>query len=89
MHHGFPDAAPALALFWSVYALATLVVGLRFARRDVRAAALSLFGLAAGKFLFVDQAGAPTPERVAGFLGVGLLLGSAVYIRSATREKNR
>ena len=38
-----------------------------------------------------DQAGAPTPERVAGFLGVGLLLllGSAVYIRSATREKNQ
>ena len=88
VHHGLPDAAPALALFWSVYALATLVVGLRFARRDVRAAALSLFGLAAGKFLFVDQAGAPTPERVAGFIGVGLLLllGSAVYIRSATRS---
>ena len=31
--------------------------------------------------------GAHTPERVAGFLGVGLLLllGSAVYIRSSAR----
>ncbi len=88
VHHGLPAAAPALALFWSVYALATLVIGLRFARRDVRGAALGLFALAAGKFLLVDQAGAATPERVAGFLGVGLLLllGSAVYIRSATRS---
>ena len=87
VHHGLPDAAPALALFWSIYALATLVIGLRFARRDVRGAALCLFGLAAGKFLFVDQAGAPTSERVAGFLGVGLLLllGSAVYIRASAR----
>ncbi len=90
VHHGQPDLAPALALYWSVYALATLVVGLLFARRDVRGAALVIFGAAAGKFLFFDQAGAPTPERVAGFLGVGLLLllGSAGYIRAASFRKS-
>jgi len=68
-----------------------LVAGLRHARRDVRGAALCLFAAAAAKFLLFDQAGAPTPERVAGFLGVGLLLllGSAVYIRSSAREKNQ
>jgi len=89
--HAFPGAAPALALWWSALALATLVAGLRHARRDVRGAALFLFALAAAKFLLFDQAGAPTPERVAGFLGVGLLLllGSAVYIRSSAREKNQ
>ena len=86
--HAFPGAAPALALWWSALALATLVAGLRHARRDVRGAALFLFALAAAKFLLFDQAGAPTPERVAGFLGVGLLLllGSAVYIRSSARN---
>ena len=89
--HAFPGAAPALALWWSALALATLVAGLRHARRDVRGAALCLFAAAAAKFLLFDQAGAPTPERVAGFLGVGLLLllGSAVYIRSSAREKNQ
>ena len=69
-----------------------LATGLQYRRRDVRGVALALFALAAGKFLFVDQAGASTPARVVGFLGVGLLLliGSAAYIRvSATRdEKN-
>ena len=86
--HAFPGAAPALALWWSALALATLVAGLRHARRDVRGAALCLFAAAAAKFLLFDQAGAPTPERVAGFLGVGLLLllGSAVYIRSSARN---
>ena len=88
--HAFPGAAPALALWWSALALVTLVAGLRHARRDVRGAALCLFALAAAKFLLFDQAGAPTPERVAGFLGVGLLLllGSAVYIRSSARPTN-
>ena len=91
VRHAFPGAAPALALWWSALALATLVAGLRCARRDVRGAALCLFAAAAAKFLLFDQAGAPTPERVAGFLGVGLLLllGSAVYIRSSAREKNQ
>ncbi|MBQ6925230.1 MAG: DUF2339 domain-containing protein [Kiritimatiellae bacterium] len=85
VHHAFPDFTPSVALYWGVHALATLVVGLLFANRYVRGAALCLFGAAAGKFLLVDQAGAPTPERVAGFLGVGLLLllGSAGYIRAA------
>ena len=91
VRNGFPDAAPALALFWSVFALATLVAGLRFGRRGVRGAALVLFGFAAAKFLFVDQAGASTPERVAGFLGVGLLLllGSAGYIRASASSSRR
>ena len=85
VNNAFPDFTPSIALYWGVHALATLVVGLLFGNRYVRGAALCLFGAAAGKFLLVDQAGAPTPERVAGFLGVGLLLllGSAGYIRAA------
>ena len=89
VNHAYPEFAPSIALYWGVHALATLVVGLLFQRRDVRGAALCLFAAAAGKFLFVDQAGAPTPERVAGFLGVGLLLllGSAGYIRAASPRR--
>ena len=85
VNHAFPDFTPSIALYWGIHALATLVVGLLFNSRYVRGAALCLFGAAAGKFLLIDQAGAPTPERVAGFLGVGLLLllGSAGYIRAA------
>ena len=47
------------------------------------------FAAAAGQFLLIDLAGAPTPERVAGFLGVGLLLllGSAGYIRAASPRR--
>ncbi len=89
VNHACPEFAPSIALYWGVHALATLIVGLLFQRRDVRGAALCLFAAAAGKFLFVDQAGAPTPERVAGFLGVGLLLllGSAGYIRAASPRR--
>lgn len=85
VNHAYPGFRPSIALYWGVHALATLIVGLLFQRRDVRGAALCLFAAAAGKFLLIDQAGAPTPERVAGFLGVGLLLllGSAGYIRAA------
>ena len=86
VNHAFPDFTPSIALYWGIHALATLVVGLLFDSRYVRGAALCLFGAAAGKFLLIDQAGAPTPERVAGFLGVGLLLllGSVGYIRAAS-----
>ena len=89
VHHAFPDFTPSIALYWGVHALATLLVGLLFQRRDDRGAALCLFAAAAGKFLLIDQAGAPTPERVAGFLGVGLLLllGSAGYIRAASPRR--
>ena len=85
VRHACPCFAPAIALYWGVHALATLVVGLLFGNRYVRGAALCLFAATSAKFLFADQAGAPTPERVAGFLGVGLLLllGSAGYIRAA------
>ena len=89
VNHAFPDFTPSIALYWGTHALATLVVGLLFNSRYVRGAALCLFGAAAGKFLLIDQAGAPTPERVAGFLGVGLLLllGSAGYIRAAASPR--
>ncbi len=86
VRHACPGFATSISLYWGVHALATLIVGLLFGSRHVRGAALCLFAAAAGKFLLIDQAGAPTPERVAGFLGVGLLLlvGSAVYIRAAS-----
>ena len=89
VHNAYLDFTPSIVLYWGAHALATLVVGLLFDRRDVRGVALCLFAAAAGKFLIIDQAGAPTTERVAGFLGVGLLLllGSAGYIRAAGARK--
>jgi hypothetical protein len=63
-----------LSALWSVIGVAGLIVGLRRGLREIRLAAFSLLGLAAGKVFLYDLAALTSVYRVGSFLALGLLL---------------
>lgn len=64
----------ALALVWSVAALAVMVLANRRGARFAWAAGAALLGLVVVKLFLVDLAQAGTVARIVSFIGVGLLL---------------
>jgi hypothetical protein len=75
-----------LTLAWTGLGLAFLVGGLVLDWSELRYPGLGLLALCVGKALFSDTANMPLPNRVATFVALGLVLlfGSSLYVRSGT-----
>jgi uncharacterized membrane protein len=64
----------ALSVFWSIFAVGSVVAGFRFRIAALRYAGLGLFGLTLMKVMLVDLADATTGYRILSCLAVGLLM---------------
>jgi uncharacterized membrane protein len=63
----------AFSLFWSLLALATMIVAARRGLRTVWIVGAVLFGVVIGKLFLVDLSNTGTAERWISFIGVGVL----------------
>jgi uncharacterized membrane protein len=63
----------SLSIFWTVLALATMVLATRYASRIVWIAGVSLLPVVILKLIFVDLSRVGTVERIVSFVVVGLL----------------
>ena len=73
-------AQMSLSIVWGLYALSSLVVGFWRRIRNLRLAALGLFGLSALKLIVVDMASVHQLYRIISFFVLGLLLIGASYL---------
>jgi len=64
----------ALSIWWSLFALATIALGIAKNRRAVRWTGLILIAVAAGKVLLIDLATLTALWRIVGSAAVGLIL---------------
>jgi uncharacterized membrane protein len=64
----------ALSIFWSVFAISSVVAGFRLRLAGLRYFGLALFGLTLLKVVIVDLDGATRGYRILSFMGLGLLL---------------
>jgi uncharacterized membrane protein len=64
----------ALASFWSVLALATMVVSTRLRLRPLWITGAALMGAVVVKLFLVDLSNVSGVERIVSFIGVGLLM---------------
>jgi uncharacterized membrane protein len=64
----------ALAVFWSLAALAAMIAGRRWRRRQAWLAGAGLLGVVVVKLFLVDLDGRGTVARIVSFLGVGILM---------------
>lgn len=73
----------SISVFWTIYAIALISLGVMYRNAFLRWWALALFGLTIGKVFLFDLAVLPTPYRIISFmvLGVILLLASWFYFR--------
>lgn len=85
----------AISVFWTIYAIILISIGMARHKAGIRWAALALFGLTAFKVFLIDLANLPTPYRIVSFmvLGVLLLVASYLYFRfekkiSAAEQKS-
>lgn len=78
----------ALSIFWSIYALILLVVGIWKQARPVRIFAMALLYIAILKVFILDLSYLDTPYRIISFLGLGviLLVVSLLYTRFEGRR---
>jgi uncharacterized membrane protein len=63
----------SLSIFWTVLALATMLLATRFASRIAWLTGASLLGVVIAKLFFVDLSSVSSVERIVSFVGVGLL----------------
>ena len=79
----------SLSIFWSVYALGGLLVGIWRRNRPVRLFAMGLLYVAIGKVFIFDLSFLEQPYRIVSFLGLGivLLVVSLLYTRFEERLK--
>jgi len=86
-------ALMALSLVWGLYAVALLAIGFWRRIRELRLAALGLFGVTAAKLLLVDMSWLERIYRILSFVVLGLLMVGASYLyyrveaRLGTAEK--
>ncbi len=90
--HAFVPAfeGGAISLFWGLYALALLWVGLRIDLRSLRLTGLALFAVADFKVVFVDLVGLDIVWRLLAFgvLGVAMLLAAFAYLKKNGQRKH-
>jgi uncharacterized membrane protein len=67
-------AGPLITILWAVWALALIIFGLLRRGAPYRIFGLILFGLTTLKVLFVDSSELKGIERIAAFMGAGVLL---------------
>ncbi len=79
----------AISLFWGLYALALLWVGMRIDLRPLRLTGLALFAVADIKVVFVDLVGLDIVWRLLAFgvLGVAMLLAAFAYLKKNGQRK--
>ncbi len=70
----------SLSIVWSLYALTALGIGFWRQIRNLRLAALALFGLTALKLVLVDMASLQQIYRIVSFIVLGLLMIGASYL---------
>lgn len=73
----------ALSLFWTLLALATMVLATRRAQRVPWLAGAGLMAVVVGKLFLVDLSNAGTIERIVSFVGVGVLMLVIGYLAPA------
>ena len=64
----------ALSVFWSIFAVSSVIAGFRVRIAGLRYFGLALFGLTLLKVVIVDLDGAAQGYRILSFMGLGLLL---------------
>ncbi len=64
----------ALAIFWSLLALATMVIATRVRMRSLWITGAALMGVVVAKLFLVDLSSVSGVERIVSFIGVGLLM---------------
>ena len=64
----------ALSVFWSIFAVTSVIAGFRVRIAGLRYFGLALFGLTLLKVVIVDLDGAAQGYRILSFMGLGLLL---------------
>jgi uncharacterized membrane protein len=82
-----PFQAGGLSVFWTLFALALVAVGIGWGAAPLRFAGLALFAVVVVKVFRVDLGHTPVVQRVIAFLIVGslLLLGSFAYLKASRR----
>lgn len=72
---GIPDATKlGLSIFWGIYALLLIVLGIAWNRKHLRVAAIVLLGVTLVKLFFYDVADLDTIPRTILFVSLGLTL---------------
>lgn len=83
----------SVSVVWGLYAAALLAIGFFRRIRELRIAALVLFGLTAFKLVLLDIAGVDPLHRIGALLLVGALMIGAAYVyhrvENALRESDR
>ena len=64
----------AFSIFWSLFAVSSVVAGFRFRTAGLRYFGLGLFAVTLLKVVLVDMGQVQTGYRVLSFLGLGLLM---------------
>ena len=72
--------ALAISGVWICASLVLVALGVRYRIRDLRLMAIGLFDLTILKAFFVDLGATETPYRIAGFIGLGLVLLAVSYL---------
>ncbi len=70
----------AISAVWILASLLLVALGVRFRVRDLRLMAIGLFDVTILKAFFVDLSATETPYRIAGFIGLGLVLLAVSYV---------
>ncbi|HRQ97357.1 MAG TPA: DUF2339 domain-containing protein, partial [Candidatus Accumulibacter phosphatis] len=79
----------SLSLFWTMLALAAMVLATRRGWRSLWLSGAALMAVVVGKLLLVDLSNAGTIERIVSFLGVGLLMLVIGYLAPAPPKEER
>ncbi|HEU0265723.1 MAG TPA: DUF2339 domain-containing protein, partial [Geobacterales bacterium] len=79
----------SLAIFWTLLALAAMVVGRRLARRHLWLTGAVLLAVVVLKLFFVDLAHTGTIARIVSFMGVGILLLAIGFLSPMPPQMNK
>jgi uncharacterized membrane protein len=72
---GIPDATKlGLSIFWGIYALMLIVIGIAWSKKHLRVAAIVLLAITLVKLFFYDVADLDTIPRTILFVSLGLTL---------------
>ena len=69
-----------ISVFWALYAIVLMAVGMIVGNKHVRWSALALFGITTFKVFILDLASLKTPYRIISFTVLGLILLFASYL---------
>lgn len=73
----------SISVFWTIYAIFLITVGILYRSAFIRWSALAFFGVTIAKVFIIDLTALPTPYRIISFtvLGIILLIASYFYFR--------